>query len=75
MQHVAQALCEPGFLRLYQIIGDERRGISPLIPISAASWWRGVKSGRYPKPHKLGPNTTVWRRADVLAILTASGER
>lgn len=70
MQHEQQtARTEQGFLRLRQIIGDPKRGIEPLIPVSSATWWRGCKSGLYPKPHKLGPNITAWKRADVLAIL------
>jgi predicted DNA-binding transcriptional regulator AlpA len=60
---------EPGFLRLSQIIGDPERGILPMIPVSAATWWRGCKSGRYPAPVKLSPGVTVWKRADVLALI------
>jgi predicted DNA-binding transcriptional regulator AlpA len=29
-----------------------------------------VKSGRYPQPIKLGPGITVWRSADIRALLT-----
>lgn len=60
---------ELGFLRLYQIIGDAKRKIQPLIPVSASTWWAGCRSGTYPKPIKLSRNVTVWRRAEVLAIL------
>lgn len=62
------ALPEGGFLRLSQIIGDQRRGIQPIIPVSASTWWRGVRSGLYPQPIKLGPRTTVWRVEDIAAI-------
>ena len=30
------------------------------VPVSRATWWRGVKDGRYPKPLKLSANRTVW---------------
>jgi predicted DNA-binding transcriptional regulator AlpA len=40
-----------------------------LIPISRSSWWASCKSGRYPKPVKLGPRTTAWRAADINALL------
>ncbi len=30
-----------------------------IIPISKSAWWQGCKDGRYPKPIKLGPRTTV----------------
>lgn len=64
---------EAGYLRLRQIIGDSRRGIAPLIPISASSWWAGCKRGIYPRPLKLSPGVTVWRKSEVLAILERGG--
>ena len=45
-----------GFLRLSQIISPN----GP-IPVSKSTWWAGVKDGRFPKPVKLGPQTTAWR--------------
>lgn len=42
--------------------------IQPLIPVSRASWWNGVKEGKYPQPMKLGSRTTVWRESDVVAL-------
>ena len=46
----------PRFLRLKNIIGDPKANppIPAIIPISKSSWWNGIKSGRYPKPIKLG---------------------
>jgi hypothetical protein len=58
-----------GFLRLTQIIGSKKANIPPIIPISATSWWNGVAQGKYPKPIKLGPKTTVWRASEVLALV------
>ncbi|MBA2492748.1 MAG: transcriptional regulator [Gammaproteobacteria bacterium] len=51
------------YLRLKQIIGDPKADppIPAIIPVSKSAWWAGVKTGRYPKPEKLGPHTTVWR--------------
>lgn len=40
-----------------------------LIPVSRSAWWAGCKSGRYPKPVKLGPRTTAWRASDIAALL------
>ena len=50
-----------GFLRLPQVLA--------LIPVSRSAWWAGCKSGRYPKPVKLGPRTTAWRASDIAALL------
>ena len=60
-----------GFLRLKQIIGDKNSSppIQAIIPISATSWWGGVKSGRYPEPVKLGPKTTVWKEKDIMNLI------
>ena len=52
---------DSAFLRERQLVGDPRDPNSrKLVPISRASLWRMVKSGRFPPPQKLGPNTTVW---------------
>lgn len=39
------------------------------IPVSRSAWWAGVRSGRYPKPVKLGPRTTAWRAADIRVLI------
>ncbi|MBF5004773.1 AlpA family phage regulatory protein [Diaphorobacter sp. NR2-3-3-1] len=35
------------------------------VPVSRATWWAGVKSGKFPQSVKLGPRTTCWRSADI----------
>lgn len=64
-------LPETGFLRLPQIIGnaDAEPPIPAIIPIGKSTWWAGVKSGRYPKPVKLGPRVTAWRVEDIRALI------
>jgi hypothetical protein len=62
-------LPETGFLRLSQIIGDPKRGIPPIVPIGKTAWWEGVRSGRFPKPIKLGPRITVWRVEDIRNLI------
>ncbi|MCI7568295.1 MULTISPECIES: helix-turn-helix transcriptional regulator [Desulfovibrionaceae] len=56
-----QNLPNNALLRLPQVLA--------LIPVSRSAWWAGCKSGRYPKPVKLGPRTTAWRAADIAALL------
>ena len=68
-------LPEAGFLRLTQIIGDPKADppIPAIIPVKKSCWWDGVKSGRFPKPVKLGPRITAWRVEDIRTlILTGS---
>jgi len=61
-----------GFLRLKQIVGSPKHGLMPLIPVSKATWWRGVKSGLYPQPIKLSPRVTVWRSEDILKLIQSA---
>lgn len=72
----ASSIHPQGFLRLKQIIGSKKTDppIPPLIPVSASHWWAGVKSGRYPQPVKIGPRTTVWTAASILAMIDQAGE-
>ena len=56
-----QNISSNALLRLPQVLA--------LIPVSRSAWWAGCKSGRYPKPVKLGPRTTAWKAADIAALL------
>ncbi|RUR08562.1 helix-turn-helix transcriptional regulator [Legionella septentrionalis] len=64
-------LPQTGFLRLSQIIGKPNSSIPiiPLIPIGKSTWWEGVRSGRFPKPVKLGPRITAWRVEDIKKLI------
>lgn len=56
-----------GLLRLPQVLS--------MIPISKSAWWEGCRTGRYPKPVKLGPRTTVWRAEDIAAFIEKLGRQ
>lgn len=57
----AKQLPDTGFLRLKQVL--------EFIPVCKATFWNGVKSGRYPKPVKIGPRITAWRVEDIRALI------
>lgn len=59
------AMHTTGFVRLPQVL--------QLIPISKSAWWDGCKSGRFPKPVKLGPRTTAWRAEDIAELIEQIG--
>jgi predicted DNA-binding transcriptional regulator AlpA len=59
-------LPEVGFVRIPLILS--------LIPVSRSTWWEGVKSGRFPKPVKLGPRTTAWTSASIRALIEKLNE-
>ncbi|RFS13313.1 AlpA family transcriptional regulator [Emticicia sp. C21] len=62
MKDSKQSNDEPlGFMRLSQII--------KLIPVSKVTWWNGCKTGKYPKPYKLGPRITAWKTSDIYHCL------
>jgi len=51
------------FLRLKSILAP----VGP-IPVGKSTWWAGVRSGRFPKPHKLGSRITVWTEVDIRTL-------
>lgn len=55
-----------GFLRLPQVL--------ELFPISKSAWWKGCATGRYSRPVKIGPRTTVWRAEDIRAFIERVGK-
>jgi hypothetical protein len=67
---VVGALPQFGLLRLWQILGDKRKGIPPIIPVSKSTWWAGVTSGQYPQPVKLSARCTCWRVEDIRSLIT-----
>jgi predicted DNA-binding transcriptional regulator AlpA len=62
-----------GLMRLSQILGDKKRGITPLVPVSKSTWWAGVKDGRFPRPVKLGERVTCWHAEDIRALINQAG--
>ena len=51
-QSIVPELLKNKLLRINQVLA--------LVPVGRSSWWEGCRTGRYPKPIKLGPRTTVW---------------
>lgn len=39
--------------------------LNELLPFSAATLWRKVAAGDFPKPHKISERVTGWRVEDV----------
>lgn len=55
---------QTGLVRLKSILAP-----AGPIPVSASTWWQGVKDGRFPQPLKLGRATTVWRAEDIWDLI------
>ena len=58
-------LPKEGYVRLPQVLA--------VFPVSRSAFWAGVKSGKYPKPVKLGPRTAAWNVSDVRSLIEAFG--
>lgn len=50
-------LPEEGFVRLDQVLA--------VIPVSRSTWFRGIESGTFPKPVKLGKRASAWRVEEI----------
>lgn len=48
-------------LRLSQVLA--------LIPVARATWYNGMKSGRYPSSVSLGPRCVAWRLSDIQKLI------
>lgn len=55
-----------GYLRQPQVLA--------IVPISSTTLWRWCSKSLFPKPVKIGPNSTAWREEDVQAWLKKAGE-
>ena len=59
-------LLPPGLLRLVVIL--------QFVPVSASTWWSGVKDGRFPKPMKLSKRVTVWKSEDIRKLINGRND-
>lgn len=50
------------------------RELLPVLPYSAPTLWRRVKSGDFPQPTRLEGRITCWRWGDVRTWLEAQGQ-
>lgn len=54
-----------GFIRQSQLVGNRKKKTKGRYPFSAATLWRKVKAGKFPKPVKLSERVTAWRCEEV----------
>lgn len=41
-----------------------------LVPVSRATWYAGVKKGRYPQPVSLGPRCVAWKASEIQLLVS-----
>jgi len=66
---------ETGFLKIWQIIGNPKANppIPAILPVGRTTFLNGVKSGKYPKPVKLGERSIAWKVSDIRALVEQLG--
>jgi hypothetical protein len=62
-------LSDVALLRLNQIVGDKKRGIPPMLPLSRSTWLQGVKDGRFPRPVHIGKRCVAWKKSDITKLI------
>ena len=45
------------------------KDVLKIVPVSASTWWSGVKAGAFPQPVKLSKRVTAWRKSEVNALM------
>jgi hypothetical protein len=70
---IQQELQQAALMRLPAIVGDKAAGTPGVFPVSRSSFLAGVKSGKYPKPIRVG-RSVAWRQKDILDLLKSLGD-
>lgn len=50
-----------GFVRLTDVL--------KVIPVSKTTWWKGIQTGRFPKPVNLSERTTAWHVDKIRSLI------
>lgn len=69
----ASIIPKNGFMREWQIVGNKKKQIQGVLPISRSSFLAKVRSGIYPAPVKLGVRITAWRVEDIRQLIEELG--
>lgn len=57
-----------GYARQSQLVRNPKNPIgSSILPFSAATLWRMVKAGKFPRPVRLSERITAWRVEEIRA--------
>jgi predicted DNA-binding transcriptional regulator AlpA len=57
-------------LRIWQICGCKKRGITPLIDISKSKWWDGVAKKDFPAGILISPRCRVWTLSSIQKLIS-----
>lgn len=73
--NITPQLPTTGFVRLWDIIGNKKAKppIPALIPVSRSTFLKGIKTGLYPEPIKLGERSVAWRVQEIRNLIAELG--
>ena len=73
IQATFDKLPDGAWLRESQLVRSPKNPDSEVapLPFSAPTLWRMVKSGKFPKPHKLSTRVTAWKVSQVREWMNA----
>lgn len=75
MQTQVITLPQTGYVRQHLLVGDAKTGTPGILPFSASTLWRRVRSGSFPAPVKLSERVTAWKAEDIRQWLDAQGRQ
>jgi prophage regulatory protein len=62
------------FYRIDDVIGNRKKGVPGIIPMSRSNWYSGIAEGRYPAGVKLSERSIAWRSTDIEALVIKLSE-
>ncbi len=67
-KRVIKAIPETGYIRIPEVLS--------LLPLCRATFYKGIKSGRFPAPTKISARCSAWRVEVIRQLLSdlAAGE-
>jgi prophage regulatory protein len=60
-----------GLVRVSALLGDRRRGLPAILPISRSGLYAWIRDGRWPAPIRLGPKIIAWPAQQIRETLDA----
>jgi prophage regulatory protein len=65
-------LPEIGFVRIDVLVNNPKKNTHGVMGIGRTTWLEGVKSGKYPKPIKIG-RSTLWKVEQIRELIEKLG--
>jgi len=73
LDKLPEILSQVAYFRIWQICDCRKDGVNPLLPIGRTTWLDGVRSGKFPKPKKIG-RTSCWAADDIKQLIIKLGQ-